>query len=155
MSKIRINYQYKEYKDYPEATAISESRERNRVFIGMFCILGIALSFIFLLLDWSAIFLAIFCGVVLVYLKRYYDTVTQKKIAKAIADRDKMMDEINNPTYDCQAIKIVMKRPAGKCSMCHIPDVELFLCDIKRSKKSTSVIPVCNSCINRFKANIK
>ena len=154
----RIHYQYTEYKDYPEATAISESRARNAAFNTMLYGFGIIVSIICLCVDflktWPMIFVAVFCILALVYHVRYYDIVTQKKIRKAIADRDKMMDEIRNPTYECKKIKIVMKQHTGNCYMCKTSNVDLFLCDIKHNKKSNSVIPVCETCIDRFKSNI-
>ena len=101
------------------------------------------------------ILLCIGFSLVWIYLFRYYDVVTEKKIKRAIQEKDQMIWEINHPTYDCKAIKIVMERSVGKCYMCQDSDVILFLCDIKRKNKSTSVIPICNDCIDRFKANIQ
>ena len=155
----RIEYRYTEYKDYPEATAISESRARNAQFLIMFSSFGILVALICLFVDfvetWPMIFLLLLCawGLFTLFSGRY-DAVTERKVKKAIAERDKMMEEIRNPSYDCQAVKIVMKRPAGHCSMCHRNNDNLFLCDIKRRKKPDSVIPVCEDCIERLKANV-
>ena len=160
---VRIPYTYTVYENYPEATAISEDRNKNKVLLGMLAITFLFLEvLLFLALAedfWAELptFILI-CGglgLFLFYLYRYYDVVTEKKIKKAIQKRDQLLWEINHPTYDCKAIKIVMKRPAGKCHMCKSDNVDLFLCDIKHTKKSTSVIPVCNACIDRFKANIQ
>ena len=155
----RIRYEYTEYKDYPEATAISESRSRNAQFVMIFSGFGILISLVCLFVSfadtWPMIFLLLICVLGLFSLfSGHYDVVTQKKIKKAIADRDKLMEEIRNPSYNCKAIKIVMKQKQGKCYMCKKNNCELFLCDIKRQKGS-SVIPVCNDCVVRFKSNIK
>jgi len=155
---IRIKYRYTEYKDYPEATHISESRSRNVHFIISFCSYGILASLVCFFVDftktWPMIFLLLLCALGLLSIfSGYYDSVTERKIKKAIAARDEMMAEIRDLSYDCQAIKIIANCPSGLCAMCHSHSINLSLCDIKFSRKLNRIIPVCDACIEQLKAN--
>ena len=60
---MAIRYTYKEYKDYPEATEISESRERGKIRLSSIVLVLLITSIICLFLNftetWPMIFVAI------------------------------------------------------------------------------------------------
>ena len=152
----RIRYTYKVYKDFPEATEISESRERNYVFLGDIYLLTLIASIICLIVDfsetWPMIFLAIASIASVYYLINYYPDVTEKKINKAIEKRLHMLEEIKNSKYVCKYIKILDSTKTGKCQICFAYDESLTLCKVKNDI-GTRKIYLCDNCMNQYKDN--
>ena len=153
---MAIHYKYRVYEDYPKATAISESRERGFACLTVLFSLGAIASVICLFADfsemWPMIFVLIFFVLSLVYLCTYYQEVTERKIRKAIEEKDKLMEEIRNPSYACQSIKFVSSRNPGMCNMCLRKNVELAICEIKY-RKGSNLMPICKDCISKFESN--
>lgn len=89
---MKIEYSYIDYKDFPKATAISQSRERNQMYFTIGSFLALALSLIMLCIcetasDWLEGILCVvlsFCA--FLYMKKVYPKNTEKKIRKAIEE---------------------------------------------------------------------
>lgn len=154
--KMKINYTYTEYKDYPEATAISESRERNYPLftMGAYCALGLGLIFLFqceTLLDWIENILIIALSIAaIVHLRYRYHKVTEEKIRKAIENSIKLKEEIKNSKYLCERIVVHDKCATGTCSVCFSKNVFTRYCEIK-TDIGTRTIYTCEECISKFK----
>lgn len=153
---MAIYYKYRVYEDCPKATAISEFRERCFTCLSVLFGLGIIASVICLFADfsemWPMIFVLIFCVLSSVYLCTHYQKVTERKIRKAIEEKNKMMEEIRNPSYSCQSIQLVSPRSPGMCNMCLRKNVELAICEIKY-RKGSNLMPICKDCISKFESN--
>ena len=82
---IKYQYTYTEYKDFPEATEISKSREGCVYPLFMLFSLALIASIIGLVLgEWVAIFGLLISIAAFYYLFRIYPEITKRKIAKAI-----------------------------------------------------------------------
>ncbi|MDD6478392.1 MAG: zinc ribbon domain-containing protein [Oscillospiraceae bacterium] len=82
---VKLHYTYTKYENCPEATAVSRSRERDKSFHFLFWFLFSILSILFCFAD----LLSGFCCVILstlyiIYLIKFYDKSTQKKIQEAL-----------------------------------------------------------------------
>ncbi|MBO7762209.1 MAG: hypothetical protein J6T24_05375 [Clostridia bacterium] len=92
---MKYQYTYMSYQGYPEATEISRDREKNKpLLFSLNILLGIA-GIIGFIADFKnswyigLLLIAIASGGIF-YLLKYYDVVTQRKIARAIKRRDDM-----------------------------------------------------------------
>lgn len=89
---MKVEYTYAEYKDFPRATAISQSRAKNQFFLFSFAFLGFVLSIIMLPLCETVeefiggIIPAIVCFVGMIYMRKVYPKNTEKKVRKAIEE---------------------------------------------------------------------
>ena len=94
----KITFYYTEFKNCPEATEISYSRERGKIYQYMFCVLIFIMSLLFVFCDsadrWLAVCGVILCPVWFVYLMKYYDDTTNKMIKQAL-ERNKC-NNLNN-----------------------------------------------------------
>ena len=160
---MALHYRYTEYKDCPEATEISKSRERGFVCLSQLCGWGIIISVLLFFsspmsfLDYIGLFflVALFIGG-LIYLVRYYPEVTEKKIKKAIArsiiEKARMQEHINTTKYDCTNISVSDKHSVGMCNVCYLRYVSTTLCEIKDLAHTRTTF-ICDSCISKFKSN--
>lgn len=84
----KIPYSYTEFMNCPEATEISHSRERRKVYHHLWCELLFFMSILFCFVDsadrWIAICGVIICPIWFIYLIKFYDKVTNKKIKQAL-----------------------------------------------------------------------
>lgn len=89
---MKIEYSYLDYKDFPRATAISQSRARNQMYFSMFAFIGFVLSLLMLctcktVSDWIEGILSVaICFGAMMYMKKVYPKNTKKKIEKAIEE---------------------------------------------------------------------
>ena len=92
---IKYQYTYTEYKDFPEATEISKSREARVYPLFMLCALLLLGSIIGIVLgEWVAIFGLLISVADFYYLFRIYPKVTERKIEKAIKKRIKLIEKM-------------------------------------------------------------
>lgn len=154
---MKIQYQYTEYKDFPEATEVSETRARMAVVFAMMLAPCVLLSLIFLFAFegiWNRIFSAIFLLLSLggfYYLRNYYPKVTEKKIQKAIQNKIEFENEIRSSKYKCKYIQLYDKFSTGTCQSCYEKNLSLTLCKIK-SDVGTREIYICRNCIQKYKS---
>ena len=89
---MKYRYTYKAYPRYPEATEISRDREEKRPYSFMLAIAVIIAGFIILIGDgdFLGLLLSLAGGGWLFYIIKYYDKVTDKKVARDIKARDDM-----------------------------------------------------------------
>ena len=159
----KFHYTYTDYKDFPEATEISESRSRN--FFYLFA-LNILLLLIFILIFFeesetmmSAENLIIFAALVmsLLHLIFGYSKVTDKKIKKAIdkakQDRFDLEYEIATGKYLCKSIKVSDITRVDSCLVCYKKNIPVTRSKIKNSVGTRDIF-VCNECIQQFKNNV-
>ena len=89
---MALRYTYKVYDNFPEATEISESRERGAVCLSGIYGISLIASIICLIVDFSETWPMIFLGVASIlsflYLFYYYPRVTEQKIQKALVKRE-------------------------------------------------------------------
>ena len=154
---MAIKYWYKKYENYPEATEISESRERGKVCETGICIVLILASIIALLFfdiveTWPAIFMLIGAVLRFRYLCTRYDEITEEKIQKAISDRIIMLNDVANSTYKCKYIKQLNETKLGSCKICGLNEQSLLSCEIKNDIGKRKIF-ICSDCINKFKSN--
>ena len=89
---MKLQYTYLEYKEYPRATAISQSRARNQMYLSILAIASFGLCLIMLATcntvgSWiGGIFYVIISFAAIRYMKTVYPKNTQKKIDKAIEE---------------------------------------------------------------------
>lgn len=150
---MKIYYNYTEYKDFPEATEISESRARNGTLLFMCCFLGLLMSFL-LLFSFpedliSGILAILFFSASLIYLVKFYPKATERKIQKAIEDSIKLKEEIATSKYKCRYIKVLAEHTSGTCNVCYEKNRALTLCKIKNDI-GTRKIYTCDCCIRKF-----
>jgi hypothetical protein len=150
---MAIRYTYNEYKDFPEATEISESRERGKICFSAIALVLLIASFISLFIDfsgtWPMIFVAAGSIIFFVHLFTKYDEITDRKINKAIDKRKKMLKDIAESKYSCKHIKVLDERKFGKCLICKQSDKDLTLCEIKNDI-GTRKIFICDDCQSKF-----
>ncbi len=153
---MAIRYTYKEYKDYPEATEISEFRERGKICLSAIALVLLIASIICLFLNftetWPMIFVAIGSIAFFVYFFTKYDEVTEKKINKAIDKRRKMLKDIADSKYSCKYIKVLDEKKVGKCLVCGLSDKDLTLCEVKNDIGKRRVF-ICSECQNKYNSN--
>lgn len=152
---MKYTYEYTKYKDFPEATEISKSREGSRFHLfGLDALLFIA-SVICLIVDfrgsWQMIFLLAISIGWFIYLVKYYDKVTEIKIQKAIRKRIEMMEDIASSTYRCKFVHVLGESMVGKCKICPAENSNLTLCKIKNDMGTRSIY-VCSDCIRKFQS---
>ena len=154
---MAIKYTYTVYKDFPEATEISETRERIFAILCMLHPLTFIASIICLFVDfyatWPMIFLTILSILSILYLIRYYPVVTEKKIQKAINKRSKMLQEIKDSKYSCKYIKKLNKVKTGTCALCFSKNENIELCKVK-NEIGTREIYLCRSCVSKYQDNV-
>lgn len=154
---MKIRYSYNEYKGHPEATEISKSR-------------GIAFTFYCIALGWAVLFsiialiadfvaswyiaipVIILSGVGFWYLVTRYNTVTERKIAKAIADKNKEKQKKLAEEYICLYIYRLDNYKRGRCEKCGAPSEALRECLVKDRDGDGSTF-LCNSCITKYLQN--
>lgn len=155
----KIPYKYTEYKDYPEATEISESRERLKIVYPILIPLVVIFALPSLLLYASkSLFgvLLLLCFIanivlVIIYRIKYYDKVTEKRIIKAINKWSTMDKEIKESKFIVNNIKYLCDVNNAKCMICY-----KNTCSSKYRIKNnigTRDIPICNECLENFKSN--
>lgn len=150
---IRYEYTYTEYKDFPEATEISKTREGCVYPLFMLFSLALIASIIGLLLgELVAILGLIASAAAFYYLFRIYPKVTERKIAKAIKRRLEMLDEIKNSKYKCKYIKVLDSTKNGTCFICFLKNKSLKLCKVKNNI-GTREIYICESCMKQYQDN--
>lgn len=154
--KYTFRYTYSEYKDFPEATQISKTRAELLhfwTFVLFSCYLvsaGLIFAADNLVDRFIGIFLLIFSICFSVYLFKYYDIVTEKKIRKAIEQQIQIERDATVGKYKCLSIKILNASFTGTCMMCNNPRAPLTLCKIKKDI-GTRELHICEHCIRKFK----
>lgn len=150
---IKYQYTYTEYKDFPEATEISKSREARVYPLFMLCCLSLV-GFIIALIagEWSAIFGVIVSVAAFYYLFRIYPKVTERKIKKAIKERIELMEEIKNSKYKCKYIKVLNSEKCGTCLICYSKNKDLKLCKVKNDIGIREIY-ICESCKRQYEEN--
>lgn len=163
--RIKYRYQYKEYKDFPIATEISESRERRKPLLrfsscAFSCLLLPAFIGNLLILSPIAIllfFLSALSVLTTIYAFAYYDQHTEKIIKKhiqqTIAEKAEVAKHLKESKYLCKSIKHTGRFQSGKCMICFIHNPQLEICKIK-NEMGTREIPICKECIEKFETNL-
>lgn len=155
---MALRYTYKVYDKFPEATEISESRERGFACLSVIHGLTLIASIICLVVDfsetWPMIFLGIASILSFIYLIYYYPSVTEKKIQKAIEKRKKMLQEISNSKYTCKFINCLNDVKSGKCQVCFTYNDYLGLYKVKNDIGMREIY-LCQSCASKYKENSK
>lgn len=154
---MKYTYSYTKYEGYPEATEISESRERRKtplillnfwmVVLWLVLLFGVGFNTI-----WEYLLAILILGAPVastVYVFTYYDKVTEKKINKAIKKRDIMEVEIAASKYKCKSLKLLDDIGTGKCWICYNKDVRVMRYRIKNDI-GVRDIPICNDCVEKF-----
>ena len=154
---MKIEYHYKEYKDFPVATDISESRARIAVVLSMLLLYCLFSASVFLVVS-DYLENRIICGVLvlvslagLYYLRNYYPKVTEKKIQKAISNQIRFEQEIKDSKYKCKYILPYDKFSTGTCNTCYLKNQPLVLCKIKNDVGTRETF-ICRNCIEKFKS---
>lgn len=105
---MKINYTYTEYKDFPKATEVSKTRERNGALLSMIAVLWSLFSVIFLianLSEWLECLIPIVVSMAMLYYSfKIYPRATKMKVQKAIDESIAKKQHI---------AKIVASGPAG------------------------------------------
>lgn len=95
----KITYSYTEFKNCPEATSISHSRERAKINHYLFCIVIFFMSVLFSFVEsadrWIAICGVVVCPIWFVYLTIFYDKITDKLIKQALKNTQKKKYKTN------------------------------------------------------------
>lgn len=156
---MKISYSYKSYSGYPEATEISHRREKLKNLHAISAGWGLIFSIIALIADFNATWFAaiplgLFCIASFVYLIKYYDSVTDRKIAKAIAKRNELIKKKVSEEYRCLYIYRLDNYKRGRCHKCSTFSENLRECMIKDRYVEGSVF-LCNSCIMKYHQNIR
>ena len=163
--RIKYRYQYKEYKNFPIATEISESRERRKPLLRFSsCAFSFLLlpAFIGNLLILSPIaillfFLSVLSVLTTIYAFAYYDQHTekiiQKHIKQTLTEKAEAAKYVKESKYLCKSIKHTGKLQNGKCMICFIQNTQLEICKIN-NEMGTREIPVCKECIEKFETNL-
>lgn len=154
---MKIRYTYKAYKGNPAATEISRSREKARSFYGLalgwliiFCIIALVADFG---ATWYiAIPVLLLCIAGFAYLFTHYQTVTDRKIAKAIVEQNKIIQKKISEEYICLYIYRLDNYKRGRCEKCSSVSDNLRECLVKDRKGDGDVF-LCNSCITRYMQN--
>lgn len=157
---MKISYTYKEYANFPEATEISESRERTKRPKIIFLVIACFVMFNWLLggmfetvFAYIAVILCLCASIAaLVYMFTKYDEVTEKKIKKAIIARMQMMNEVADSKYKCKSLKTLGEAGVGKCLICYKKDVVLAKYRIKNNV-GTRDLAICGECITKLQEN--
>lgn len=150
---MKITYYYNEYKDFPEATRISESR----AFLGFilsgaaicFLILSVVLMFSYPEDLLSGIVCVILALSACVYMFNRYPKVTERKIEQAIHDSLTQKERLASSRHQCKKIDVSSKRIKGTCNVCYEKEQELTFCTIKQDSGTRSIY-VCSECISKF-----
>ena len=159
--KIKYQYRYQEFENYPEATEISKQREEQKArrkalspflyILYPILIIGVLSGSYQLGLLWLAIPLLILIIYAIVYFTKNYDKITEKKIKEAILRADLLKQEVANDKYKCKKIKFLSNVKDSKCMIC-----------FKRTSNSkyrikndigTRDIPICDECLKKIKSN--
>ena len=149
----KYQYTYTEYKDFPEATEISKSREAAWHPLSTICVFGVIASAVGLVVGgWEAIFPLIISIYSTYYMFRIYPKVTERKIKKAIKERIELMKEIKNSKYKCKYIKVLNSEKCGTCFICYSKNKDLKLCKVKNDI-GTREIYICESCKRQYEEN--
>ena len=150
---MKYQYTYTEYKDFPEATAISQSREAAWHPLSTICVFVVIASAVGLVIGgWEAIFPLIISIYGTYYMFRIYPKVTERKIKKAIKERIELMEEIKNSKYKCKYIKVLEPTKNGTCLVCFLKNKSLKLCKVKNNI-GTREIYICESCMKQYQDN--
>ena len=154
---MKIRYTYNKYKGYPEATEISKSRGRAFTFYSIALGWVILFSVIALIADfvaswYIAIPVIILSGLGFWYLITRYNTVTERKIAKAIAEKNKARQIKLEQEYECFYIYRLDNYKKGRCEKCGSLSEALRECMVKDRNGDGSIF-LCNSCIAKYIQN--
>ena len=153
---MKIQYQYTEYKDFPEATEISNERARMATVFSMLLFSCLGLSLIFLLaFEEDRIISALMLILSLAglyYIRNHYPKATEKKIKKAIQKKMEMESEAKESKYKCKYIQLLDKCREGTCQSCYEKGRQIILCKIKNNI-GTREIYVCNDCIQKYRSS--
>ena len=84
--KYKIEYRYKEYPNYPNATELSRERGELKVRLRIISDFAIAFGVLFLFAWYVSIPLLLAGFGCRYYLKKYYDDKTERKIARLIEE---------------------------------------------------------------------
>lgn len=150
---MALRYTYKEYQDFPEATDISESRERGKACLLILGVVLIIASIICMIVDFSACWPMVFVlfGAILlfVYLFTKYDKITEHKIDKAITEKIELKEYAKNARFICDYIKPLGEKKIGKCLNCYKTQTSVTQCEIKNNIGKRN-IPICDECLSNF-----
>ena len=150
---MKITYYYKEYKDFPEATRISESRAFVGLILGMLSVCFLGLSIIWLFAFPEDFVQGIICTLLAVaacvYMFKRYPQITEKKIARAIYDSATQKERLAASKYLCRSISVSEECIQGMCNVCYEKNRNLRRCKIKQCDGTRNIF-VCGSCIAKF-----
>ena len=154
---MKIRYSYNEYKGYPEATEISKSRGIALTFYSIALGLAILFSIIALIADfvaswYIAIPVIVLSGLGFWYLVTRYNTVTERKVAKAIAEKNKEKQKKLAEKYACLYIYRLDNYKRGRCKKCGAASEILRECIVK-DRDGDGIIFLCNACITKYMQN--
>ena len=154
---MKIRYSYKEYKGHPEATEISRFRGMAFTFYCIAIGFGVFFAVVAMIDDFSstwyiAVPTILLCIAGFIYLTTYYDTVTERKIAKAIAEKNQIEQKKIAEYYICLEVFELDSYKSGRCEKCLSPSNRLRECIVK-DRDGEGFIFICNSCITRYKQN--
>lgn len=149
--KYKIEYKYKEYPNFPEATELSRERGELKARLRIFSGFLIAFGVIFLVAWYVSIPLLLLAIGLKYYLKKHYDDATDRKVLKLMHEiNENKRDRLENK-YQCKFIKKTDNYMKGKCLVCFAQSDNLCQCRIKNSVGVRDIY-ICDSCISQFES---
>ena len=120
---MKIRYSYKEYSGHPEATEISKNRGCAFTFYCIALAFGILVSLATLIENFAtswyiAIPVIVLCIVGYAYLITRYNDVTERKVAKAIAEKNQIEQKKLVEKYICLSVFELDSYKSGRCEKC-------------------------------------
>ena len=154
---MKIRYSYKEYHGHPEATEISKNRGCAFTFYCIALAWGILISLATLIENFStswyiAIPVIVLCMAGYAYLITRYNDVTERKIAKVIAEKNKIEQKKIAEKYICLSILALDSYKSGCCEKCLASSSHLREC-IVQDQEGERFTFICNSCIAKYNKN--
>lgn len=156
---MKIQYSYKVYKDFPEATEISESRERSSVILtmmfGMMLVASIvlALTVCKTVSEWIEAILAILIsGFLLWYMLYRYPKRTERLIQESIRNQINLKENWEEIKFRCKAITMFEgDSKEGVCFTCYQKNT-LTRCKVKQDAGTRDIF-ICRECMEKFRGS--
>ena len=155
MSKIKIQYSYRNFANFPKATQISKDREKAKSLLLFWGGVILVLSFILIVEDpLIGIILLLLSLFLILYLCTSYDKQTEKKIMKAIAEQISSQQMVRDTMYMCDGLTYLHDIGFGQCMICFDRQVRVARYRVKQSSV-TREIPICECCYNKLRMSLK
>lgn len=154
---MKIQYSYKVYKDFPEATEISESRERSgtmlSILFGSWFVVSLVLAFTVCetASDWIEAILSILVSGLLIWYMRYrYPKRTEQLIQESIRNQIDLKENWEEIKFRCKAITLREGDcKEGTCFTCYQKNT-LTRCKVKQDAGKRDIY-ICQACMDKFR----